>query len=313
MFPRAAKQGTDRMLLGRRAAARCLQQRLGVLVFVAGTRWCGATARPASCGWTSLKRRCRTRRWAALHSFVFSFCCAVPQAHLRLALAVFARAELQQSDRRLWRSSPQVPERHILHACRAPSLLRRSRLPGLVRLPQVARTLDPKYVKVRSIKVSSAGPGLLPFRRPCRGTHSTPASRSAQHAAVWTQHRGSAGPCNAHLRPACHALQAWYREGRAAEGLQRWEDAATAYYQAAQLEASGAAFSTEGRCAGASPAASICLSLAARFVAPACTACTPLHAAHALANPLPPAHDICFLSGSARLPVCSPATRSLFA
>jgi len=34
------------------------------------------------------------------------------------------------------------------------------------------------------------------------------------------------------------SLQAWFREGRAAEGLKRWEDAATAYYQAAQLEAS---------------------------------------------------------------------------
>ncbi len=30
--------------------------------------------------------------------------------------------------------------------------------------------------------------------------------------------------------------QAWYREGRAAEGLKRWEDAATAFYQAAQLQ-----------------------------------------------------------------------------
>jgi tetratricopeptide (TPR) repeat protein len=30
--------------------------------------------------------------------------------------------------------------------------------------------------------------------------------------------------------------QAWYREGRAAEGLKRYEDAAGAYYQAAQLQ-----------------------------------------------------------------------------
>lgn len=34
------------------------------------------------------------------------------------------------------------------------------------------------------------------------------------------------------------SAQAWYREGRAAEGLKRWEDAATAYYEAAQLEVS---------------------------------------------------------------------------
>lgn len=33
--------------------------------------------------------------------------------------------------------------------------------------------------------------------------------------------------------------QAWYREGRAAEGLGRWEDAATAYFQASQLQAGG--------------------------------------------------------------------------
>ncbi|PSC73598.1 ankyrin repeat protein [Micractinium conductrix] len=31
-------------------------------------------------------------------------------------------------------------------------------------------------------------------------------------------------------------VKAWYREGRAAEGLCRWEDAATAFYQAAQLQ-----------------------------------------------------------------------------
>ena len=31
-------------------------------------------------------------------------------------------------------------------------------------------------------------------------------------------------------------MQAWYREGRAAEGLQRFEDAASAYYSAAQLQ-----------------------------------------------------------------------------
>lgn len=31
-------------------------------------------------------------------------------------------------------------------------------------------------------------------------------------------------------------VKAWYREGRAAEGLKRWEDAATAFYQAAQLQ-----------------------------------------------------------------------------
>ncbi|KAI7842104.1 hypothetical protein COHA_004298 [Chlorella ohadii] len=37
-------------------------------------------------------------------------------------------------------------------------------------------------------------------------------------------------------------VKAWYREGRAAEGLKRWEDAATAYYQAAQLEPSNEEF-----------------------------------------------------------------------
>ena len=32
--------------------------------------------------------------------------------------------------------------------------------------------------------------------------------------------------------------QAWYREGAAAEKLERWEDAATGYYEAYMLQAS---------------------------------------------------------------------------
>ena len=36
--------------------------------------------------------------------------------------------------------------------------------------------------------------------------------------------------------PSLPPCQAWYREGRAAEGLKRWEDAATSFYQAAQLQ-----------------------------------------------------------------------------
>ena len=43
-------------------------------------------------------------------------------------------------------------------------------------------------------------------------------------------------PYSLPARPPLAHLQAWYREGRAAAGLQRWEDAASAFYQAAALQ-----------------------------------------------------------------------------
>lgn len=73
-------------------------------------------------------------------------------------------------------------------------------------------------------QAGSKRPGLLPTRLPRMRLLSCRAGLHAAHETI---------PI---VPPHRTAPQAWYREGRAAEGLGRWEEAASAYFQASQLQ-----------------------------------------------------------------------------
>lgn len=147
----------------------------------AGTRWCGPTAPPASCGWAGTKRRCRTRRWHARSTPNTSRCVR--------GLGSGASAS----------------------AC----------------LPSAAGGAfqgRPSWQAASRQQAGSKRPGLLPTRLPRMRLLSCRAGLHAAHETI---------PI---VPPHRTAPQAWYREGRAAEGLGRWEEAASAYFQASQLQ-----------------------------------------------------------------------------
>lgn len=176
---------------------------------------------------------------------------------------------------------------------RAACLLRLGRHDKALQDAQIARTLDPRYVKVGValrwlhggtpaggplLARAAAGPltalagtaglvrgcshapwlrvwlllpaaGLQPWPPPPAAWGVHPARTAAAVQSTLT--RCATPACLPHMpvaqqapcmlpttpQPAVNPVpQAWYREGRAAEGLADWEVAATAFYQAAQLQ-----------------------------------------------------------------------------
>lgn len=165
-----------------------------------GTPLCGATARPASCGWRSGTRRCRTRR---------------------------SRARSTPNTSRSARAAPALPG--VRAACGA--------APQAVSLWQGAEPTQQSWSPMARARWADMSlcccccPGHA-----CSQVHSLPAPARRACAARRAVAGGAPQPLNRPQHSASLPPQAWYREGRAAEGLKRWEDAATAFYQAAQLQ-----------------------------------------------------------------------------